>query len=216
MLENAINQILPIRILLAEDHAVVREGLAAILNRKEDMTVVGEAENGRQAVEIYRLQLPDIVLMDLRMPELAGVEAITQIRAEFADARIIILTTYDTDEDIYRGLQAGAKGYLLKDATSKELVNAIRTVYQGQKYIPPEVAQKLVERIEFSDLTARELEVLHLLVNGKKNQEISAALSITEATVKFHINNILNKLGVKDRTQAVITALKRGLARIDT
>ena len=154
--------------------------------------------------------------MDLRMPELAGVEAITQIRAEFADARIIILTTYDTDEDIYRGLQAGAKGYLLKDATSKELVNAIRMVYQGQKYIPPEVALKLVERIEFSDLTARELEVLYLLVNGKKNQEISAALSITEATVKFHINNILNKLGVKDRTQAVITALKRGLARIDT
>ncbi len=216
MLENAINQILPIRILLAEDHAVVREGLAAILNRKEDMTVVGEAENGRQAVEIYRWQQPDIVLMDLRMPELAGVEAITQIRAEFADARIIILTTYDTDEDIYRGLQAGAKGYLLKDATSKELVNAIRMVYQGQKYIPPEVALKLVERIEFSDLTARELEVLQLLVNGKKNQEISAALSITEATVKFHINNILNKLGVKDRTQAVITALKRGLARIDT
>ncbi len=216
MLENAINQILPIRILLAEDHAVVREGLAAILNRKEDMTVVGEAENGRQAVEIYRWQQPDIVLMDLRMPELAGVEAITQIRAEFADARIIILTTYDTDEDIYQGLQAGAKGYLLKDATSKELVNAIRMVYQGQKYIPPEVALKLVERIEFSDLTARELEVLYLLVNGKKNQEISAALSITEATVKFHINNILNKLGVKDRTQAVITALKRGLARIDT
>lgn len=216
MLENAINQILPIRILLAEDHAVVREGLAAILNRKEDMTVVGEAENGRQAVEMYRLQQPDIVLMDLRMPELGGVEAIAQIRAEFPDARIIVLTTYDTDEDIYRGLQAGAKGYLFKDATSKELLNAIRTVHQGQKYIPPEVALKLVERIELSALTERELEVLHLLVNGKKNQEISAALSITEATVKFHVNNILNKLGVKDRTQAVITALKRGLARIDT
>ncbi|NET31851.1 MAG: response regulator transcription factor [Cyanothece sp. SIO1E1] len=210
-----MSQSTTIPILLAEDHAVVRDGLAAILNRESDMTVVAEAEDGQQAVELYRLHQPAITLMDLRMPRLEGVGAIAQIRSEFPAARIIVLTTYDTDEDIYRGLQAGAKGYLLKDATSEVLLDAIRLVHQGKKYIPPEVALKLAERIEDTPLTERETDVIQLLVKGKSNHEISTILTISEGTVKFHINNILSKLGVHDRTQAVIAALKRGLARLE-
>lgn len=204
-----------IRILLAEDHAVVREGLAAILNREADMSVIAEAEDGLQAVELYRLHQPEVTLMDLRMPKLEGVAAIIQIRADFPHARIIILTTYDGDEDIYRGLQAGAKGYLLKDATSEELRCAVRAVHQGRKQIAPGVALILAERMDGSALTARELEILQLLALGKSNQGISTALSIAEGTVKFHVNHILNKLGVSDRTQAVIAALKRGLVRLN-
>ncbi|MBD3885698.1 response regulator transcription factor [Phormidium tenue FACHB-886] len=203
-----------IQLLIAEDHAVVREGLVAIIKDEKDMAIVAQAENGQQAVDLYRQYQPDIVLMDLRMPILEGVAAITQIRAEFAHARIIVLTTYDGDEDIYRGLQAGARGYMLKDATSEEMLDAIRKVHQGGKYIPPQVALKLAERLNSTQLTNRELEVLQLLVIGKSNAEIGAVLSISEHTVKFHINNVFNKLGVGDRTQAAIQALKRGLARL--
>lgn len=210
-----MSQVPPIRILLAEDHAVVREGLSAILNRELDMTVVAEAQNGQQAVAQYQQHQPQITLMDLRMPVLGGVEAIAQIRAHDSTARIIVLTTYDGDEDLYRGLQAGAKGYLLKDTTSEELLNAIRAVHQGRRYIPPELALKLTERIDDFTLTERELQVLQLLVAGNSNQAISTALSITQGTVKFHVNNILHKLKVNDRTQAVVTALKRGLARLE-
>lgn len=204
----------PIRILIAEDHAVVRDGLVAILNREADMTVVAEAKNGQQAIDLHRLHQPDITLMDLRMPQLEGVEAIAQIRAETATAQIIVLTTYDTDEDIYRGLQAGARGYLLKDTTSEELIQAIRVVHQGQRYVPTELALKITDRLQTTSLTQREQQVLQLLVNGKSKQEISAALEISEGTIKFHINNILGKLQVRDRTQAVIVALKRGLVRL--
>lgn len=214
--EGNVNIETRIRVLIAEDHALVREGLVAILNWSGDITVVAEAENGEQAIEHYRAHQPDVTLMDLRLPKLKGVEATTQIRAEFPTARILILTTYDTDEDIFRGLQAGARGYLLKDITSNELRNAIRTVHQGRKYLHPNVAMRLAERLESTELTARELEVLQLLVVGKTNQEIGTALSITERTVKFHVNNILTKLGVSDRTQAVIVALKRGLAQLNT
>jgi len=205
-----------IQILISEDHAVVRQGLAAIIKDEPDMAVVAQAENGQQAVELYRQYHPDVVLMALQMPVLDGVGAIAQIKAEFAEAQIIVLTTYDGDEDIYRGLQAGAKGYLLKGATAEELLDAIRKVQQGHKYIPSEVAEKLVGRFNSMALTDRELDVLQLLVVGKSNAEIGAALSISESTVKFHFNNIFQKLGVSDRTQAVIEALKRGLARLAT
>lgn len=211
-----MSQATSIKILIAEDHAMVREGIAAIVNRAVDMTVVAEADNGQQAVLLHRLHQPDVTLMDLRMPQMDGVEAIAQIRNESPTACIMVLTTYDGDEDIYRGLQAGAKGYLLKDATSEELLDAIRFVHQGRKYIPPKVALKIAERINCSELTEREMEVLRLLTLGKSNQEIGTALSIAESTAKFHVNNILNKLGVSDRTQAVITALRRGLTRLDT
>lgn len=206
----------PIRILVAEDHTLVRDGLVGILNHQTDMTVVAEAEDGEQAVELYQQYQPDVTLMDLRMPKLEGAAAIAKIRLEFPDARIIVLTTYDGDVDIYRGLQAGAKGYLLKDATSKELLNAVRSVHQGQRQIAPRVALKLAEQFNDSDaLTDRELEVLHLVVKGNNNQKIGAALNVSESTVKFHINHILQKLGVSDRTQAVIAALQRGLARLE-
>lgn len=205
----------PIRILVAEDHAVVRDGLVAILNREADMTVVAEAEDGQQAVELYDLHQPDLTLMDLRMPNLDGVEAIGQIRATAPQAKIIVLTTYDTDEDIYRGLQAGARGYLLKDTTSEELLQSIHTVHQGQRYVPSNIALKLSDRLGATALTQREQQVIQLLVNGKGNADIMSALNISEGTVKFHINNILNKLNVSDRTQAVIVALKRGLARLN-
>ncbi|MBD2057519.1 response regulator transcription factor [Oculatella sp. FACHB-28] len=205
----------PIRILVAEDHAVVRDGLVAILNREADMTVVAEAEDGQQAVELYNLHQPDLTLMDLRMPNLDGVEAIAQIRATAPQAKIIVLTTYDTDEDIYRGLQAGARGYLLKDTTSEELLQSIHTVHQGQRYVPSNIALKLSDRLGATALTQREQQVIQLLVNGKGNADIMSALNISEGTVKFHINNILNKLNVSDRTQAVIVALKRGLARLN-
>jgi DNA-binding NarL/FixJ family response regulator len=204
-----------IRILLAEDHAVVREGLVAILNREPDMSVIAEAENGQQAINLHQQHQPDLTLMDLRMPVLGGVEAIVQILAKSPTAQIIVLTTYDGDEDIYRGLKAGATGYLLKDATAEELLGAIRVVHQGRKYIPPELALKLVERMNDSVLTDREVQVLQLLAMGNSSQAISAALTITEGTVKFHINNILYKLQVSDRTQAVVTALKRGLVHLN-
>lgn len=204
-----------IRVLVAEDHEIVRDGICAIANLQPDITVVAEAKNGEQAVALYREHQPDVVLMDLRMPVMEGVEAIALIRAEFSQAKIAILTTYDTDEDIYRGLKVGARGYLLKDTTSEELAEAIRTVNSGKRYVPPQVAMKLAQRVSNSELTNREMEVLKLLSNGKSNQQIGSNLKITEGTVKFHVNNILSKLGVSDRTQAVITALKRGLVRLE-
>jgi two-component system NarL family response regulator len=205
-----------IRILIADDHPVVREGVAAMIERRPDMTVVAEAATGRDAVAAYRAAQPDVVLMDLRMPEMTGVEAIGAIRGEFPGARIIVLTTYDGDEDIYRGLQAGARAYLLKDAPRDELLDAIRAVHAGQSRIPPAVAARLAERVLAGpQLTARELEVLRGIVAGRSNKEIGAALSIGEGTVKAHVNNILGKLGVNDRTQAVTTALQRGIVHLD-
>jgi DNA-binding NarL/FixJ family response regulator len=211
-----MNQPPSIRILVAEDHILVRDGLVSILNHQADMTVVAEADDGAQAVALYRQHQPDVTLMDLQMPNLEGANAIAQIRAEFPDARIIVLTTYDGDADIYRGLRAGARGYLLKDATSQELLSAVRAVHQGERQIAPRVALKLAERVEGPDeLTERELSVLRLLMQGNSNQEIGTTLKISEGTVKYHINHILQKLGVRDRTQAVIAALKRGLMHLE-
>ena len=200
-----------IRVLIVDDHPFMREGLAAVIDYKPDLTAIAKACNGHEAVELFRQHQPDVTLMDLRMPEISGVEAISAICAEFADARIIVLTTYDGDEDIYRGLWAGAKGYVLKDAEPEELITAIRAVHQGQQYIPPAVGAKLAERMRSPELSDRELEVLRLMATGKSNLEIGSALSIAEGTVKFHVKNILSKLGVSDRTQAMIIALKRGI-----
>ena len=200
-----------IRVLIVDDHTIVQEGIAAIISEEDDMTVMGRAKNGVEAIALFREYQPDITLMDLRMPEMGGVEAITAICAEFSRARIIVLTTYDGDEDIYRGLRAGAKGYLLKDSKPSELRTAIRTVHSGQQYIPSHVGAKLVERMNNPTLTDRELEVLKLVAQGMSNVEIGVALTITESTVKSNINRILSKLGAKDRTQATIIAMKRGL-----
>ncbi|NEQ20600.1 MAG: response regulator transcription factor [Microcoleus sp. SIO2G3] len=203
-----------IRVLIVDDHAIVQQGIAAIIDEESDLTVIGRAMDGIEAIEQFRQEQPDVTLMDLRMPRMGGVEAITAICAEFNTARIIVLTTYDGDEDIYRGLRSGAKGYLLKDSKPSELRTAIRTVHNGQQYIPPNVGAKLVERMTNPELTDRELEVLQLVAQGMSNLEISTALGITEGTVKSNMNRILSKLGVKDRTQATIIALKRGIASL--
>jgi two-component system, NarL family, response regulator len=203
-----------IQVLIADDHAIFRQGLATIISRDSDMKVVAQAENGQQAIDLFREHQPDVTLMDLRMPEVNGVEAIGAVHAEFKSARIIVLTTYDSDEDIYRGLQAGAKGYLLKETEPDELLNAIRTVYQGQQYIPPDVGAKLVQRLRNPELSERELAVLRAMAQGMSNADIAAALNISEGTVKSHVNRILNKLDVSDRTQAVIVAVKRGIVSL--
>ena len=203
-----------IRIMVIDDQAVVRQGFVALIDTVPDMVVVAEGTNGQQAIELYRLHRPDITLIDLRMPQLGGVEAIVAIRREFPDARLIVLTTYDGDEDIYRSLQAGAQGYLLKDMFFEELEDAIRKVHTGSRRIPAHVAERLAERMGTSDLTGREIEVLEQIVAGNSNKAIAQRLNISEATVKSHINNILSKLGVSDRTQAATTALQRGLVHL--
>ena len=203
-----------IRVLIVDDHSIVRQGLATIINRDPEMTVIAQAEDGQQAIACFGEYQPDVTLMDLRMPQMGGVEAITAICAQFKPARIIVLTTYDGDEDIYRGLQAGAKGYLLKDTKPNELLNAIRMINRGQQYIPPEVGAKLVQRMSNPELSDRELEVLRLIGQGMSNLDIATALTIGESTVKSHVNRILSKLGVSDRTQAVIIAVKRGIVSL--
>ena len=205
----------PIRVLVGEDHNVVRQGLVALLKTVTDMKVVGEPSDGKQAVDFFRQHQPDVTIMDLRLPLMSGVEAITAIRREFPAARVIVLTTFDGDEDIYRALQAGARGYLLKDMSGDDLMDAIRTVHAGKSRIPAAVAQRLADRMIGPDLTARELDVLKLIVAGKSNKEIGQDLFISEATVKTHINNLLSKLGVSDRTQATTTALQRGIVHFD-
>jgi two-component system NarL family response regulator len=203
-----------IRVLVVDDHPVVRQGLIGMLEKAPDIVIVGQGRNGHEAIAVFQQQQPDVTLMDLRMPDMGGVQAITLICNEFPNARIIVLTTYDTDEEIYQGLRSGAKGYLLKDSEPEELLTAIRTVTKGQRYIPPNVAAKLVQRMTAPELSDRELEVLQLVGQGMNNQEISTALNISESTVKTHINRILSKLDVKDRTQAAIIALKRGIASL--
>ena len=200
-----------IRIMVIDDQAVVRQGFVSLIKTVPDMEIVGEGSNGQEAVDLFRQLRPDITLMDLRMPELSGAEAIRQIRSEFPAARIIVLTTFDGDEDIYRAVQAGAQGYLLKDMFFEELEAAIRKVHAGARLIPGSVAERLAARMSSSELTGRELEVLRQIVDGKSNKEIGNELNISEATVKSHINNILSKLGVSDRTQAATTALQRGI-----
>lgn len=201
----------PIRIMIADDHHVVRQGLVALLKTVDGLQVVAEAADGKQAIERFEQCQPDVTLMDLRMPNVGGVEAITQIRSKHPTARFIVLTTFDGDEDIYRAIQAGAKGYLLKGMFGEELVDAIRAVHGGKTRIPSPVAERLADRMGGPGLTNRELDVLKAIVAGGSNKEIGSQLSISEATVKTHINSILGKLGVTDRTQAATTALQRGI-----
>ena len=203
-----------IRIIVVDDQAVVRQGFVSLIGTVADMEVVAEGTNGREAVELYRQHRPDVLLTDLRMPVMGGVEAIAAIKREWPQARVIVLTAFDGDEDIYRSLQAGAQGYLLKDMFFEELESAIRTVHAGGRRIPGVVAERLAERVGASDLTGRELEVLRLIVAGRSNKEIGAALKISEATVKSHVNSILSKLGATDRTQAATKALQRGIIHL--
>jgi two-component system NarL family response regulator len=205
-----------IRVLVIEDHHVVRQGLVALLNVADGLEVVGEAADGVEAIAQYRKHQPDIALVDLRLPRLSGVEVIERIRMETPQARFIVLTTYDGDEDIYRALQAGARAYLLKGMTSEELIATIRAVHAGKSYIPPAIAQRLAERLGTEELTPREFEVLEQIVRGLSNKEIAAELEISEATVKTHINNLLSKLGVTDRTQAATAAIQRGIVTLES
>lgn len=204
-----------VRVLIADDHPIVREGLHAVLSDQLDLEVVGQAATGAEAVALALASRPDVILMDLRMPGMSGVEAIAALRAEWPEAQVLVLTTYDGDEDIYRALQTGAKAYLLKDTPRAELLEAIRAVARGQKRLPPEVAARLMERMSTEALTERELDVLRLMARGRSNKVIGAALSISEGTVKFHVNNILGKLAADDRTQAVTIALQRGILHLD-
>jgi DNA-binding NarL/FixJ family response regulator len=205
----------PITVLTADDHPLIRAGLAAVVGAQSDMTVVGEAANGEEALERYRELRPDVVLMDLRMPVMDGLSATRAILAEFPEARIVALTTYDGDEDIHRALEAGARGYLLKDMLRAEVLRAIRTVHRGQRSIPAPVAARLAEYTPRVELTPREIEVLRLVAKGFSNREVGELLGRTEGTVKVHLKNILEKLGVDDRTEAVTTALQRGFIRLD-
>ena len=203
-----------IRILIADDHTVVREGLVSLVKRKSDMVIVAEARNGREVVDLWKEHRPDVSLLDLRMPELDGVSAIKEIRELDANAHIVVLTTYDGDEDIYRAIKAGAKAYLLKDTARDALVDCVRKVHAGETYLPAPLAAKLAERVSGAALSAREIEVLQRMAAGKSNKEIGAELFISEGTVKTHVKSIFTKLDVVSRTEALATATRRGLIQL--
>lgn len=204
-----------IRLLIVDDHPVVRDGLVAILHEGEpDLEVVGEAGDGKEAVITWRNLRPTVTIMDLQLPGQTGVEAIRAIRQEDPEARILVLTTFDGDADIQRALEAGARGYLLKSVRRNILIEAVRAVAAGQRYLPPTTAARLVEAMEAERLTARELDVLRLLAQGERNREIAVTLGLAEPTVKIHVNNLLRKLQAKDRTEAAVIALKRGLIHL--
>ena len=205
----------PIRVLVVDDHPMVRAGLAATITPEPDMTVVASASTGKEGLEQFRQHQPDVTLMDLRMPEMGGVEAINTIRAEFPSAKIIVLSTYQGDEDIFRALEAGAVTYLLKDTLAEKMIGVIREVAAGSRPILPEVAQRLTSRIFQAPLTAREVEVLRLVATGKRNKEIAGELGISDETVQGHVKNILSKLSVHDRTEAVAVAIRRGIVHLD-
>lgn len=202
-----------IRVLLADDHAVVLEGLAAMIGRQPDMTVVGEADNGTAAVEQWRHHRPDVTLVDLRMPGLDGVGVVTEIRKTDPSARIVLLTTFDTEEDIYQAVRAGVRGYLMKDARRGEVIEAIRRVHAGEMLLPAHLTAKLVHRVTDEPLTDRERAVLTLLAEAQSNREIASALRIGESTVKSHLKSIFGKLHVSSRTEAVTVGISRGLLR---
>jgi DNA-binding NarL/FixJ family response regulator len=204
-----------IRVLVADDHPVVRTGLAAVIAQEPDLELVAQAENGEHAVALFREHQPDVVLMDLRMPVLDGIEAIRAITSAFPAARILALTTYEGDADIRRALEAGARGYLLKDMLLTDLITAVRNVWHGDRVIPTTVAARLAEFPERSDLTERELEVLQLVARGLSNKEVARTIGRTDETVKIHLKNIFAKLSVADRTEAVTVALGRGLIHLE-
>jgi len=204
-----------LKIMLVDDHYLVRMGLASIIALESDMVVCAEASSGEQARSLFRTHRPDVTLMDLRLPGMSGMETVKAIRDEYPDARIVIISTYVCDEEIYGALQAGAMAYLVKSVQRDEMIRAIRKAATGQRHIPAEVASRLADRVSGSHLSMRELEVLRLLVVGRRNRDIAGVLDITEGTVKLHVSSILSKLGAVDRTEAVTRALQRGIVQLD-
>jgi DNA-binding NarL/FixJ family response regulator len=205
----------PIRILVVDDHFMVRMGLSASLNVESDLEVVAEAGNGEAAIEAYRKHHPTLVLMDLRLPGMSGIDCTAAILREYPDARILMLSTHCNEEEVYRALQAGARGYIVKSILREELLRAVRAVHEGQQYVDPIVASQLAERRSHRSLSTREVEVLQMVARGLGNKEIASALSIAEVTVKLHVSHVLEKLSVKDRTQAATAALQRGIISLD-
>ncbi len=203
-----------IRILSVDDHPVLQQGIAAMIHSQPDMELVAEARNGREAAERFREHHPDVTLMDLRLPDMNGIDAIIAIRKEFPDARIIVLTTFEGDAEIQRALEAGARAYLLKSMTPRELLDGIRQVHAGKKRIPPEIAARLAEHLSDEALTAREVEVLRQVADGNRNRDIAERLFISEETVKVHVKHIMDKLGANDRTEAVAIAIRRGIIQL--
>ena len=213
-MENQMNDSARIRILAVDDHPLLREGIATIINNQPDMTLVCQASGGTEAIQLYREHQPDVTLMDLRLPDLSGIDAMIAIRTEFAEARIIMLTTFEGDVEIQRALEAGARGYLLKNMPPGQLVEAIRQVHAGKKRVPAEVANHLAEHMGEEDLTAREIEVLQQVASGNRNRDIARLLFISEETVKVHVKHIMDKLGANDRTQAIAIAVRRGIIQL--
>ncbi|HXO60798.1 MAG TPA: response regulator transcription factor [Candidatus Acidoferrales bacterium] len=203
-----------IRVFSVDDHPLLREGIAAIINNQQDMQVIAQAANGQDAIQHFKKHQPDVTLMDLRLPDMSGIDAMVAIRAEFPEARIILLTTFEGDMEIKRALEAGARGYLLKSMPPKELVEAIRQVHAGKKRIPPQLAAQLAEHMSDEALTTREIEVLAQIAGGNRNRDIAEQLFISEETVKVHIKHIMEKLGASDRTQAVAIGIRRGIIQL--
>ena len=203
-----------IRVFSVDDHPLLREGIAALVNNQPDMVLVAEASNGAEAIQLFKQHLPDVTLMDLRLPDMSGIDIVIAIRSEFPEARIIMLTTFEGDVEIHRALQAGARGYLLKNMPPSELLDVIRQVHGGKKRIPPEIASQLAEHMSDQNLTEREVEVLRQVADGNRNRDIAKNLFISEETVKVHIKHIMEKLGAADRTQAVSIGIRRGIIQL--
>jgi DNA-binding NarL/FixJ family response regulator len=214
MAETRMAETTRIRILAVDDHPLMREGIAAIVRNEPDMLLVAEASSGREAIQLFREHRPDVTLMDLRLPDIGGIDAAIVIRTEFPDARIIMLTTFEGDVEIQRALEAGARGYMLKSMPRKQLVDMIRKVHQGKKHIPPEVAHHIAEHLGEETLSKREIDVLQKIAGGNRNSDIASLLFISEETVKGHVKHIMEKLGASDRTEAVAIGIRRGIIQL--
>jgi DNA-binding NarL/FixJ family response regulator len=210
-----LKKISSIRVMLVDDHPAFRKGMAALITSEPGLEVVAQTGDGREALELYRAKKPDVVLMDLRLPGMGGVEAILAIRKEFPEARVIVLTTFDTDEDIYRAMQSGAKSFLLKDTPEDELAATIRAVHAGEKVLPEKMAKRLADRQQRANLSEREMDVLQFLIKGRSNKEIASSLFVSEDTVKAHLKTLFAKLHVQDRTEAAISAIRQGIVHLD-